>query len=313
VTSEVARSDEGSDRSVAGIEGRLNPPASGVHERHPYARTRATTVTGMVPNVAERARWNDEAWTRAWKKREVLTDSVTPLLLDALDLRPGERALDVGCGGGKATIAASRRVQPGGKVVGADISEPLLALARERAAGSSWATFQQADMQVDQVGGGGFDVAMSQFGVMFFDEPVAAFINLAKHLRPGGRLGFACWQPMDRNPWFVGSVLGPFVAAAAPVAPGKSPTGPFAFGDPDRVRQILLDAGFSGIRVDLYEHEVDVPEGAVVDDAQLVFMGVSVEAMDDARKTVASLMERFAADDGMRRFPLAFQLITARL
>jgi len=67
----------------------------------------------MEPNATERARWNDDGWTTAWPKREVLTDSVTPLLLDALALRPGERALDVGCGGGKAAIAAARRVQPG--------------------------------------------------------------------------------------------------------------------------------------------------------------------------------------------------------
>jgi SAM-dependent methyltransferase len=268
----------------------------------------------MDTNAAERSRWNDDAWTKAWRKREVLTDSVTPLLLEALDLKLGERVLDVGCGGGKATIAASRLVQPGGTVIGADISEPLLALARERAAANSQATFQQADMQVvDQVGGGGFDVAMSQFGVMFFDEPVAAFSNIARHVRPSGRLGFACWQPMDRNPWFVGSVLGPFVTAAAPLARGKSPTGPFAFGDPDHVREILQEAGFSGVGVDLYDHEVDVPESAVVDDAQLVFMGVSAGAMDDARRAVASLMEQFATDDGMRRFPLAFQIITARL
>jgi SAM-dependent methyltransferase len=198
-------------------------------------------------------------------------------------------------------------------VVGADISGPLLALARERAAGNSEVTFQQADMQADQVGAGGFDVAMSQFGVMFFDEPVVAFTNIARHLRRGGRLGFACWQQVERNPWFVGSVLGPFVAAAAPLAPGKSPTGPFAFGDADRVRQILQDAGFVEIGVELYDREVDVPESAVVDDSQLVFMGVRAEAMDDARGAVKSLMERFATDDGMRRFPLAFQIFTARL
>jgi SAM-dependent methyltransferase len=267
----------------------------------------------MVPNAAERARWNDDVWTMAWRKREVLTDSVTPLLLGAMEFGPGERVLDVGCGGGKATIAAARMVQPAGSVVGADISAALLSLARQRAAGSDWVTFQLADMQVDHVGGGGFDVVMSQFGVMFFDEPVVAFRNLARHLRPGGRLGFACWQAMDRNPWFVGPVLAPFVPAPPPLAPGKSPTGPFAFGDPDRVRDILQDAGFTGIRVELHAHEVDVPESAVVDDAQLVFMGVGTDAIDDARKAVASLMERFATDDGMRRFPLAFQIVNARL
>jgi SAM-dependent methyltransferase len=168
-------------------------------------------------------------------------------------------------------------------------------------------------MQVDQVGREAFDVVMSQFGVMFFDEPVVAFTNIATHMRAGGRLGFACWQAMDRNPWFVGPVLAPFVPAAPPPAPGKSPTGPFALGDPDRVSQILKDAGFTRIRIDLHGHEVDMPESAVVDDAQLAFMGVSVDAMDGARKAVASKMEGFATDDGMRRFPLAFQIATARL
>jgi SAM-dependent methyltransferase len=263
-------------------------------------------------NAAERARWNDPRRTNAWPKREVLTDSITPSLLGSLDLRPGERVLDVGCGGGRATIAASRQVDPGGKVIGADISEPLLGLAAERAVGVGSVSFRCADMQVDEVDGGGFDVVMSQFGVMFFDEPVAAFSNIAKHLRSGGRLGFACWQVLERNPWFLGPVVAPFVAPPPVTAPGKSATGPFALGDPDRVRTILDKSGFQGVQVDLRDHEVDVPENAVVDDAQLIFMGVSTEAMRDARSAVASSMRRFATGDGAYRFPLAFQIVTAR-
>jgi SAM-dependent methyltransferase len=267
----------------------------------------------MEPNAAERARWNDEGWTKAWPKREVLTDTVTPVLIDSLGLQAGERVLDVGCGGGRATMAAWHRVQPGGRVVGADLSGPLLALAAERVTGTTDLTFQQADMQIDRVDRGDFDVVMSQFGVMFFDEPEAAFINIGKHLRAGGRLGFACWQSIEHNPWFLGPALAPFLVPPPPPAPGKSLASPFAFGDPDRVRQILSDAGFSQISIEPGAHQVDVPQSAVVDDAQLRFMGVGVDRMDEARQAVEALMTRFATPDGMRRLPLAYQIVTARI
>lgn len=267
----------------------------------------------MGVNAAEHARWNDEAWTRSWPRREILTDSVTPVLLQALDLRRGERVLDVGCGGGRATLAAWAQVQPGGSVVGADISEPLLVLAAERGAGIGAVTWQRADIQTDRIAGEPFDVVMSQFGVMFFDEPVTAFANIRSHMRAGARIAFACWQTLDRNPWFVGPVLAPFLPSAPPPGPGTTPVGPFALGDGERVRAILAEAGFADIGVDQRSHEVDVPDSALMDDAQLTFLGVSADAIEAARSAVAAALERFRSGNDRRRFPLAFQIVTARL
>jgi len=200
-------------------------------------------------NPAERRRWNDAQWVAVWPKRERFTDAVTPELLDALALAPGEHVLDVGCGGGNATIAAARRVGATGAAVGADISAGLVELARTRAgdAGVGNVTFEVVDMQHDQLADAPFDAAMSQFGVMFFDEPTIAFTNIAHQLREGGRLAFACWQPPDRNPWFFALALAPFLTPPPPPAAGKAPTGPFALGDPEYTTGVLRAAGFSAI------------------------------------------------------------------
>ena len=119
----------------------------------------------METNATEKRRWNDEAWAEAWPKRERLTDAVTPFLLDAVALQPGEHVLDIGCGGGKTSLAASRAVGAGGAVVGADISraDHALAEARARDAGAANVTFTVVDMQQATVAGGPFDVG---------DEPV---------------------------------------------------------------------------------------------------------------------------------------------
>ena len=176
-------------------------------------------------NQAERERWNDPFWSEHWPKRERFTESVTPLLLRALELKPGERVLDIGCGGGPATSAAAAMVGNAGQAVGADISVPLVDLARKRAAasGAGNISFQVKDVQQDRVDGGPFDAAMSQFGVMFFDEPKTAFANIRAQLMPGGRLAFACWQSPAKNPWFLGPLLADLVPPPPQPPPGQEP------------------------------------------------------------------------------------------
>lgn len=267
-----------------------------------------------MANEAERKRWNDDDWTRAWVKREALTDRVSPFLLEALDLRPGHRVLDVGCGGGKTTIAAARAVGPHGSAVGVDLSAQNLALARNRAqdAGCTNIRFIEADVQVDPIDAHGFDIVTSQFGVMFFDEPVTGFSRLFDLLRPGGSLIFACWQTIDRNPWFPGPVLAPFVAPPPPPAEGKSPAGPFTLGDPSRVREVLTAAGFADIACAPSDTVSEAPADAVCDDNQLVFLGVASSQMDEARAVIRRHLLQFGDPDGTCRFPLAFQIVSAR-
>ncbi len=265
-------------------------------------------------NQTERKRWNDPLWSKFWPKRERFTETVTPLLLRALALRPGERVLDIGSGGGPATSAAAAAVGNTGRAIGADISAPLVELARSRAAaaGLKNVSFQIKDVQQDRIDGGPFDVAMSQFGVMFFDEPKTAFANIRMQLAPGGRLGFACWQSFAKNPWFIGPALKDFVPPPPQPAPGKSPTGPFAFADTDYVRGILQAAGFADIAVAFHEYEIEAPENAIVDDAQLVFIGVPPERMPQARAAVDKHMTQFRLPSGLCRYPLAVQIFTAR-
>jgi SAM-dependent methyltransferase len=264
-------------------------------------------------NEVERQRWNDEGWATLWPKRERLTDAVTGFVLDAAALRPGEAVLDVGCGGGKTSLAAAAAVGAGGAVVGADLSTPLAGLARRRAAeaGAENVTFLVVDMQTDAVEGGPFDVALSQFGVMFFDEPVTAFANIRAHLKPGGRLAFACWQPVERNPWFFGSAISELVPPPPPPAPGRSPTGPFALGDAERTASILRSAGFHEVRSSVHELEVEVPQDSLVDAAQLVFLGVPAEHLAAAQTAVDEHMRQFVVSPALLRVPIAFQVFAA--
>jgi SAM-dependent methyltransferase len=264
-------------------------------------------------NAAERRRWNDEYWASVWPKREQLTNVVTGLLLGHLGLIAGEKVLDVGSGGGTTTLAAGRLVGDRGSVLGADISAPLVDLARQRALDQRAAnvSFLVADVQHDTIPGAPFDAAMSQFGVMFFDQPDTAFANIRHHLLPGGRLGFACWQSVENNPWFVGPALAKFVPSPPAPAPGKSPTGPFSLSDPRRVVEVLASSGWTGVQHKPHDVVVNVDREAIVDDHQLTFLGVAAPSFDDARRAVEDHLKRLTGSDGRIQAPLSFQIFTA--
>lgn len=270
-----------------------------------------------MANAQQREHWNNSHLAEAWPKRERLTSTVTPVLLDALALQPGERVLDIGCGGGTAALRAAGPVGSAGAVVGVDLSEPLIGLARGRAteAGLRNVAFQVADAQTDRFEGAPFDAAMSQLGVMFFDDPVAAFANVRGQLVAGGRLALACWQSADRNPAFVLHALAEFAPPAQPSADGPeavSPTGAFAFADAGWVGGLLEQAGFGEVAVARHDSAVEAPEDTVFEDASLDAMGVPEQRRDEARAAASAYLSRFRTPSGLCRFPLAFQIFTAR-
>jgi hypothetical protein len=146
---------------------------------------------------------------------------------------------------------------------------------------------------------------------MFFDQPVTAFANVRRQLAPAGRLGFACWQSIEKNPWFVGPAVAGYVPTPAPAAPGKSPTGPFSLSDPERVIEILTASGWSDVRHDPRELTVEIDREAIHDDGQLTFLGVPDVSLAKARHAVEEHLARLEGPDGRIRAPLAFQIFTA--
>ncbi len=215
----------------------------------------------LTPNAGQQVYWNEGAG-QAWVELQDLLDrQLEPLGDEAmrkLALHSGGRVLDIGCGTGQTTLQLAARVGPQGSVLGVDISRPMLEIARRRAAAAqlSQVHFLETDAQTHPFEADALDAVFSRFGVMFFADPRAAFANIRRALKPGGRLAFVCWRSMAENPWMrpaVGDVLAD-VPAPPPAEPGAP--GPFAFADPEHVRAILADAGFADIAIAAHDAQL---------------------------------------------------------
>ena len=159
-------------------------------------------------------------------------------------------------------------------------------------------------MQTDPLPGAPFDVAVSQFGVMFFDDPVAAFANIRAHLRPGGRLAFACWQRLQDNRWHFASAVAEFLPPAPPPAPGDGPARPVRVRRPRATtRRSCSAAGFGDVRRTPHELDVDVPQNSIFDDIQLELMGIAPEHHDAARAAVEDYLRQFEVSPAVVRIP----------
>ncbi len=218
------------------------------------------------PNAAQIADWNStvgEGWARTYEMRDRFHANLTRAVLEFASPRPGERVLDIGCGCGGTTLLLADRVAPQGLVTGVDISAPMLAVAERRAAEEHLrARFIQADASVHDFVPESFDLAFSQFGVMFFANPAAAFANIRRALKRQGRLVFICWRGPSENPWsgVPEETAKPFLPPAKPAAPDAP--GRYSFADPERVRGILTEAKFRNVEMRKFDASVDLGRSA---------------------------------------------------
>ena len=241
-----------------------------------------------------------------WVQRQNSMDTMLNPLGEAalLKLKLDEKAyvLDIGCGCGSTTFSIAKQIRPNGKVSGLDISKPMLQRARESAEELSIenASFQCVDVQSGDIGANTYTAAFSRFGVMFFEDSVAAFRNINKSLQPGASLCFVCWQSPSQNPWqslFVQEVK-KFIDLPSP--PPRSP-GPFAFMEYDYVSSILEESNFESIEIEEHKAEVNMFTGRSLSDSvkdytsiNPVVSGMLKESTDELKeKILNSVIEAF--------------------
>jgi len=223
----------------------------------------------IARNESQRRFWNDPRFLRDWQDNyERSTRTTMRRLLAAADLQLGERVVDIGCGPGWPTLAAAIQVGDSGCALGVDISDELVAVARSRAdriaAGN--ATFEVLDAQTEPFPGAPFDVAISRNGLMFFDDPSAAFANLRRQMRTGGRLVFTCFPQGVSDDTSLGVVMK--LARNYDPADRKEMTRLFglpwvarSLGDREATRGLLQGAGFGHVRCRAFSYVFTVPPG----------------------------------------------------
>jgi len=239
-------------------------------------------------NAAQIDYWNGRAGEK-WAELQVHVDAMLSPCTAELKARAqpvaGRRVLDIGCGTGETCAIW---LDGGATVTGLDVSGPMLAVAAART--GSKATLVKADASV-WIADAPFDLAVSRFGVMFFEDPGAAFANIAANLRPAGRLVFACWRPVEENPWVTTpmSAIRDLLPEAPPPAPHEP--GPFALADKDRLTGILRRAGFADVAIDPFDFPVNLASEGGVETAVrfLTQIGPAGRALSEASTETRSI------------------------
>ena len=265
--------------------------------------------------------WNEEGgdkWVENIDFAESFMIPMSDRLIERIAAKKGEKILDVGCGGGITTLKLAALAGEDGGVLGVDVSRQIIDVAIKRAEDSANIEFQHSDAASAEFGENKFDLITSRFGVMFFDDPVAAFKNLHRSLKPTGRLVFLCWRTPQENPWMAEPAAATFQILPPPVEkPAPTDPGPFSLGEAEHLTNVLQSAGFTNINLDPVD--LGLPMSSV--DTAVGFLtrlgpaaDALKEASDDQRveviAAIRSVMEKYSNVDGVLA-PAATWIVSA--
>ena len=212
------------------------------------------------PTASEWTTLRGEKWCANLTGMEATISPVDGPLIRGLRLDAPCSIADVGCGGGGATLAVLRHAPAGSVVHGYDISPALIRYARAREHSAGTVSFEIADMATAKPPGALYQRLVSRFGIMFFDDPPAAFANLRRWLAPGGRFAFAAWGPPAENPWL--GIVRDVVAQVVELPPSDpAAPGPFRYGDAAKLLAVLEGAGFQHLAVDDWRGKIAIGGG----------------------------------------------------
>ncbi|WP_317843128.1 class I SAM-dependent methyltransferase [Montanilutibacter psychrotolerans] len=259
-----------------------------------------------------------QAWVEAQETLDRMFQPLEDLLVGAVPVGSAHRVLDVGCGTGSTTLAIARRLGAGGHCTGIDISDPMIAMARTRAAREgALARFIRADAQTHAFEPFGFDTIISRLGVMFFEDSVAAFANLRRAAVDGAELRFVAWRGAAENPFMTTAERA--AAHLLPNLPARPSNGPgqFAFADPDNIHHVLEHGGWADIDIRPIDSACAFPERELV--RYLTRLGPigrvlpDVDAQTRARvvETVRAAFEPYVHGAAVR-FDAACWMVSAR-
>lgn len=276
-----------------------------------------------VANAEMAAAWDGaegDHWTAYADHYERVSLRHWQRLVDAVQIAATASAIDVGCGNGRSTRDLAR-IATAGRVVGIDLSSRMLEHGRETAAaeGLDNVTFEQGDAQVHPFAPAAADLATSAFGAMFFGDPVTAFRNIRKGLRPGATLALLTWREFARNEWLYGVREALALGRELP-EPVVGAPGPLGLADADDVQRILTDSGYTDAALETVDEPMEF--GRSADDAYeyVLSMGITrglVHDLDDdqterALADLHHLLDEHATEDGVLLGSSAW-LVTARV